>query len=146
MSNGQAGFPQGYLPDAPADAEQAASTEITDETPAAEAAMQAAESTVLESLGAVYISYYAAGGDTERRILALIMYLGPQKLDGIRGGSRPQYEILVRNDAAAGITAAELDTGTDKLQIPPRIARSAITVRIVNIVKQDKAMLLLRAW
>ena len=99
-----------------------------------------------KALGAKYVSYYAAGGDTERRILALITYLGPQPMDGMRGGSRPQYEILIRNDAAAGITAAELDTGTDKLQIPPRIGRAAITVRIANIVKQDKAMLLLRAW
>jgi len=144
--SGEAGFPQGFFPDAPADAEQAASTVITDETPVAESAMQAAESVVLESLGSKYISYYAAGGDTERRILALITYLGPQPMDGMRGGSRPQYEILIRNDATAGITAAELDTGTDKLQIPPRIGRAAITVRIANIVKQDKAMLLLRAW
>ena len=31
--SGEAGFPQGFFPDAPADAEQAASTVITDETP-----------------------------------------------------------------------------------------------------------------
>jgi len=146
MSDGQAGFPTGFLPDAPADAEQAASTVISDSTPAAEAALQAAETTVLESLDSVYVSYFAAGGDTDRRILASIKYLGPQPMDGLRGGSRPQYDILVRNDATAGITAAELDTATDKMSIPPRIGRAAITVRITKIINQDKAMLLLRAW
>jgi len=141
----ESGFPAGFFPDAPGDAESEASTVITDSTPVAEAALQASESAVMESLSAKYISYYPDGG-AERRILALISYLGPQPMDGISGGSRPQFELLIRNDATAGITAAELDTAADKLSIPPRIGRAAITVRPVRIVNQDKAMLLLRAW
>jgi len=105
----------------------------------------AAVDSVLGGMSAGTINYLPGTGSS-RQIEALVSYLGPQEMDGMRGGSRPQYEILVRNDAAAGITAAELDTGTDKLSIPPRIGRAAITVRIANIVKQDKAMLLLRAW
>lgn len=142
----ESGFPSGFFPDAPAEAAAAGSTVITDSTPAAEAALQTAVPVMMELLSAKFISFFPYGGD-ERRILAVITYLGPQEMDGISSGSRrPQYELLAQNDAAAGVTAAELDTGKSKFSIPPRIGRVAITVRPVKIVNQDKAMLLLRAW
>jgi len=67
-------------------------------------------------------------------------------MDGLMGGSRPHYELLFKNDAAAGISAALLDTARDKCRIPLRMGRSVRTVRLAKIIKQDRAMLLLMAW
>ena len=105
----------------------------------------AAVDSVMGGMSAASITYLPGTGSS-RQIEAQIAYLGPEAMDGIRGGSRPQFEILVRNDATDGITAKELDTARDKVQIPLRRGRSVRTVRLAGLIKQDKAMLRLRAW
>jgi len=105
----------------------------------------AAVDSVLGGMSAATITYLPGAGSS-RQIEAQIAYLGPQPMDGLRGGSRPQFDILVRNDATTGISAKELDTARDKVQIALRRGRSVRTVRLCAIIKQDKAMLRLRAW
>jgi len=105
----------------------------------------AACNSVLGGMSAITVTYLPGTGSS-RQIEAHIAYLGPQPMDGIRGGSRPQFDLLVRNNATTGISAAELDTARDKVQIPLRMGRSVRTVRLAGLIKQDKAMLRLRAW
>jgi len=57
--------------------------------------------------------------------------------------SRSVLEVGVRNDASAGISSRELDTGGDKLSLPLRYGRTARTVRITRILRQDAAYLIL---
>lgn len=97
------------------------------------------------SLSAVTITYLPRGGGS-RSIKAIIEYKGAKPLDGLSGGSRPHVELLVRNDATYGISSREIDTGGDKVQVPFRRGRSVRTVRIVQILAQDRAMLRLAAW
>ncbi len=103
------------------------------------------EKVVLETMSAATITYLPAGSSS-RTIEAVVEYLGPQPMAGIRGGSRPQFELLVRNDSTYGISAKELDTYRDKVQVPFRYGRSVRTVRITQIIMQDKSMLRLLAW
>jgi hypothetical protein len=100
---------------------------------------------VLGETSAAMITYMPGSG-ASRQIEAQIHYLGPQPMDGLAGGSRPQFDLLVRNDSVAGISSRELDTAVDKAEIPPRIGMAAQTVRLVKIMAQDRAMLRLRAW
>jgi len=89
---------------------------------------------------------YRPGSGPVRSIAAQVTYLLPDAMDGLAGGSRPQFDILVKNDSVMGISIRELDTAMDKISLPPRIGRASITVRIVEVIKQDRGMLLLRAW
>ena len=105
----------------------------------------AAADSVLSGMSAAMITYIPDSGPN-RQIEAQISYLGPQPMDGLMGGSRPQFNLLVKNNSTTGISAKEIDCGKDKASIPPRIGRASITVRLVEIITQDKAMLRLRAW
>lgn len=105
----------------------------------------AASPGVQSSLSAGTVVYLPRAGGS-RSIEAMVEYIGPQSLDGVRGGSRPHFELTVRNDAAAGISGGELDTGGDKIQIPLRRGRSVRTIRLVELLAQDRAMLRLAAW
>lgn len=145
MSDGDdAGAPQGYFPDAPADSEPAQITISADGT-AADAALQMATDSIFEFLGAQWISYLPSGGD-ERRIKAILHFPGAEPMGPLAGGSRPHVELLVKNDSTIGIASAEVDTGGDKITAPLRRDQAARTLRIVKIIGQDKAMLRLRAW
>lgn len=97
------------------------------------------------SLSSATIVYLPKAGGS-RSIQAVIDYVGAQALDGLKGGSRPHVELYVRNDAAAGISSREIDTGGDKVQVPLRRGRSVRTIRIVQILAQDRAMLRLLAY
>jgi len=90
--------------------------------------------------------YYLPKSGGSRSINAIVTYLGPQTMDGLRGGSRPHFDISVRNSSVYGISSRELNTGGDKIQIPMRMGRSVRTVRLVNLIAQDRAMLRIRAW
>ena len=105
----------------------------------------AAADSVLGEMSAATITYLPGSGSS-RTIEAQISYLGPQPMDGLAGGSRPQFELLVKNNDTGGISSKEIDTGRDKAQVPLRMYRSVKTVRLVEVISQDKAMLRLRAW
>jgi hypothetical protein len=105
----------------------------------------AACDSVLGEMSEVTITYLPGTGGS-RQIDCQIHYLGPEQMDGLRGGSRPQFDLLVKNNALSGISSKLLDTARDKAQIPLRIGEAVKTVRLVKIMAQDKAMLRLRAW
>lgn len=100
----------------------------------------AAADDILGVLSQVTIVYLPKAGGS-RTIQGLIEYLGPSLMAGVAGGSRPRMELLVRNDTTYGISSREIDTGGDKVQIPLRRGRSVRTVRIVELLAQDRAML-----
>jgi len=105
----------------------------------------AASGGMLSDLAAKTVVYLPKGGSS-RSIYAVVTYLGPKPMDGLRGGSRPQFDLSVRNSSVYGISSRELNTGGDKVQIPLRLGRSVKTVRLVELIAQDRAMLRIRAW
>ena len=107
--------------------------------------MQMTAPGLLDSLGSETITYYPRTGGS-RQIEAIVEYLGPQPMDGLAGGSRPAFDILVKNHPTQGLTSRELDTGGDKIKLPMRIDLAGRIVRLTKIMAQDKAMLRLRAW
>jgi len=55
----------------------------------------------------------------------------------------PAFEVHVANDATIGISSTELDTGGDKIELPPRDGMPASKRAIVRVVTQDHGMLVL---
>lgn len=55
----------------------------------------------------------------------------------------PMWEVHVANNSTTGITGAELDIGGDLISFPPRDGETAKKKRIVRLVTQDEAMLVL---
>ena len=100
---------------------------------------------MFESMSPI-IAIYTPRSGSSRSIEVLIHYIGPELLAGVRGGSRPHLEILIKNDATTGISSHEIDTGGDKLTLPLRIGRISRIVRIVEILNQDRAHLLILAY
>lgn len=91
------------------------------------------------------ITYRPASG-VGREISAVVDRRQAEVMDGLRGGSRPQVELVVRNDATVGIAADAIDTGADKVDVPLRKGDTAQRLRIVELVNQDAAMLRIRAY
>ncbi len=86
---------------------------------------------------------YTPRGGVNRSIEAIVDYPGPEEIRRGTGGARPHVEILVRNNSTTGIGSREVDRGGDKVALPVRYGRAAITLRIVGIISQDEAMLTL---
>jgi hypothetical protein len=105
----------------------------------------AAAEVVRESASATTMVYLPRSGGS-RTIEAIVEYPGPDLLNGLRGGSRPHLEILVDNDDTTGISSRELDTGGDKAQLSLRRGRTVKTVRLVELLAQDRAMLRILAY
>jgi hypothetical protein len=91
------------------------------------------------------ITYEPAGGGS-REISAVVDRRQAEPMDGLSGGTRPQVELVVRNDATAGIASSSVDTGGDKVQVALRRGDTAQTLRIVDLVNQDAAMIRIRAY
>lgn len=111
---------------------------------AADRALQMAVGSALDAFSADTIIYQPRSG-AARSIEAIVEYPGPAAINGLSGGSRPVIDIYVKNDSTIGIGSDEIDTGGDKIQVPPRFGRAAVTMRIVRIVSHDKATLHLQA-
>ncbi len=86
---------------------------------------------------------YTPRGGADRSIEAVVDYPGPEEIRRGTGGARPHVEILVRNNSTTGVGSREVDRGGDKVTLPVRYGRSAITLRIVGLISQDEAMLTL---
>jgi hypothetical protein len=95
--------------------------------------------------GAEYVTYRPRTG-LSHRIRAVVTRSQWQPLPGkIEGGSRPPLYVLVKNDAAAGISSEAVDTGGDELDVAPVINEPPIAMRITDIVNQDAGLMLLLA-
>lgn len=92
--------------------------------------------------GAERILYRPRSGSI-RAIQAVISRNEAGPLIGIEGGSRPRFEVLVRNDSGKGISSATVDTGGDKLDLAPRVNEPPETFRIDEIINQDAGLMLI---
>jgi len=92
--------------------------------------------------GAETVKYYPSSGDS-RQISAVVSRGDPAGLPGVDGGSYVICGVLVKNDAAAGISSEKIDTGGDKIELAKRVGETAVKMRITKIIDQDAGMMLL---
>lgn len=72
------------------------------------------------------IAYWPQGvEDDARAITAIVSRDADSVLPYATDAFRPSLVIRVRNDAASGVTSAELDQGKDKFSLPARVGKTA---------------------
>ena len=106
--------------------------------------LQAAAESFFLLPGAQWVTYVPRTG-AARRIRAVVRRGGPENMPGIADGSRPMFEVLVKNDDTEGIASDAIDTGGDKIQMGLRINNIPKTVRLTEILNHDAGMMLLAA-
>lgn len=84
---------------------------------------------------------YLPGSGGSRSILAIVNRPEASKISGLPHGSGAALIIEVANDVTTGISAAEVDRGRDKVQLPERFGDAVKTKRITNILAQDAGMI-----
>lgn len=86
--------------------------------------------------------FYGATARATRSITAVVMR---EQIDAARATDHPLpvYEVCVANSSTTGISSAELDTGGDILEFPPRDGETAKKFRILRLITQDHGMLVL---
>jgi len=93
---------------------------------------------------------YVKAGPVSRTIYAIVVREPAEPLAATPDALRPGIEIHVQNkvesyDASAGtyggISAGELDTGTDSLKLPRLVGGTPEAFSIVRILGQDEGML-----
>jgi hypothetical protein len=80
------------------------------------------------------VNYLPSGGGS-RSIKALVDYEGQE--------ASPIFIITVENDSTTGISSSEVNRGGDKVQFTDPITGNSQSRRIVNIVDQDAAIMVL---
>lgn len=55
----------------------------------------------------------------------------------------PSFQLFVANTASGGISSSEIDTGGDKIELPPRDGKTAEKRSITQITEQDHGMLVI---
>ncbi len=55
----------------------------------------------------------------------------------------PHFEVYVDNDSTTGISSDEIDPGSDRLSFPTRDGETASDHQIIELIRQDSAMLVL---
>jgi hypothetical protein len=90
------------------------------------------------------VTYVPLTGD-ERPIRAIIDRNPPMPPAGspVKAGLAPKITAEVANDATAGISSSEINTGGDKLKLPVRIGEAATARPLVTILRHDAGSLLL---
>lgn len=86
---------------------------------------------------------YKPGEGSERTIEALMLY-GTEDVISRVHGRVPIQIIVVRNNSTNGITADELSTGTDYIEMPIRQGSSDVKDYSMEIVNQNSAFLRLK--
>ena len=86
------------------------------------------------------ITYNPSGGGS-RSILAIIDQLEPGQLTN--NSNAQMTTISVANNSTSGISAAEIDTGGDKVTLAIRRGETAMQRRITSIISQDAGMMTL---
>jgi len=76
-----------------------------------------------------------------RSILAVVDREPPAFLAEANGPQTPGLHVIVRNNATEGISAAELDTGLDTIDVASRVGGEVTTRSIVRLVQQDAGLL-----
>lgn len=94
----------------------------------------------LDILGKETVTYLPFGGDS-RSISAIVNRNQPAELGDAPHGHAPLLTMAVQNDAASGISSAEINTGKDKVKLPVRIGQTAQERLITKILSQDAGMM-----
>lgn len=88
------------------------------------------------------VVYWKRGAVAGRNISAVVIR---QQLAtvGEDGGETllPVWEVHVANDATDGIASTELSLGGDQIALPPRDGQAAARKTILQLISQDKGML-----
>lgn len=95
--------------------------------------------------GAEPITYFPVSGDS-KKIWAVVTRIEAEQMPALDGGSRPQFEVLVKNDESEGIASDKVNTGGDKIELGLRVDNIPKMLRICEILNQDAGMILLLAW
>jgi hypothetical protein len=88
------------------------------------------------------VVYYPSSG-TGRTIEGIVTRSGPMELQGFPAGRSELLQVSVANDAVSGISSAEIDTGTDFIEVAARLGDTAKKRRVLRIVSQDYGMMTL---
>ena len=92
--------------------------------------------------GAETVTYFPATG-ASRRIKAVISRTGPENTPGVRGGSLPAFEVLVKNHETGGVASDSIDTGGDKIECAKRVDERPKVLRITEVLNHDAGLILL---
>ncbi len=95
---------------------------------------------MLHGLGLTENVSYLIAGEDARTIQATVDRGG---MEAYMQGMAPGITAAVLNDASAGIDAATLDVGTDRLEVAERIGGEAKARGIQRIISQDADWLVL---
>lgn len=86
---------------------------------------------------------YLPNGGGEREIRAVVDRELPAEIPGAGQGQSSVIIIIVANSATTGISASEIDTGGDKVELAMRMGETVKQRRITKMIQQDAGMLTL---
>jgi hypothetical protein len=90
------------------------------------------------------VTYWPRGASTGRAIKAVVIrdQIATFSEDGGQT-NLPSFQVFVANTATGGISSSEIDTGGDKIELPPRDGKTAEKRSITQITEQDHGMLVI---
>ena len=93
-----------------------------------------------------YYPHVGYGGTATSREIKAIVIREQIQTSGADGGIVvvPVFEVHVANDSVTGISATELDTGGDKIELAMRIGGEATKRSIIYLNEHDDGMLQLQ--
>lgn len=80
---------------------------------------------------------YKREGQVDRTIEALVFYKNEEPKEGRTKGRYPTVWLIIKNSTTTGISPDEIDTGIDKITMPPRKDMTAKDMRILRILTQN---------
>lgn len=89
---------------------------------------------------------YTDLGETTREDRAIVAVVERESMgvtDGVTVSMAPRWVVHVHNNAATGITGAELIVGRDRISFPPRDGETAVAKTITDLITHDPGMLVL---
>jgi len=86
---------------------------------------------------------YRKEGQDDRNIEVLVFY-ETENIESRTRGRNTSVHIIVKNDTTIGIGADEVDTGIDKITIPPRRGMICKWMRITEVLSQNPGFLRLK--
>jgi hypothetical protein len=90
------------------------------------------------------VAYRSLGAGVPRTISAVVFREALSGSEESGGAVTPLFEVHVANSATTGISSTEIDLGGDTLTFAVRDGLAVSQRRIVAIVTQDEAMLVLQ--
>ena len=102
---------------------------------------------ILEAGSSVYLDefsediiYLPAGGGS-REIRGIVNREMPEDIPGAPHGNTPVLTVSTANDATAGISSSELNTGGDRITIDVRAGKVATNRKVTRLLAEDAGMI-----